>query len=155
MKKYKRKPALVEAVQWFRNGDHPMDGSEPVNTTGHSTTLTEGKVVKFFRRLNIPGDRVCQECGTIMHKHGLIESPNDPDGEIVHPGDYIVTDTKGRFYRRGQAEFEALFEEYDPEKEGENPKIDLRELADRVTALEEIHIGSHMPDPLPGPEVPE
>lgn len=131
--KYKKKPALVEATQWFRNGDHPFDGSEPVNTAGSSTTLTEGKVVKFFRRLHIPGDRICPECGSIMHKHGIIDSPNDADGEIVHPGDYILTDTKGRFYRRSAKDFEALFEPYDPEKD----KNELDELAKRVKSIED------------------
>lgn len=113
MPQYRKKPALVEATQWFRNGDHPFDQSKPVDTTGHSTTLTEGQVVKFFRRLHIPGDRICQECGNVMHKHGLIDGLNGEE-EIVHPGDYILTDTKGRFYRRSAKDFEAMFEPYNP-----------------------------------------
>lgn len=113
MPRYRKKPALVEATQWFRNGDHPMDGSVPVDTTGPSSTLTEGKVVKFFRRLHIPGDRICSECGNVMHKHGLIVDLNGEE-EIVHPGDYILTHTQGYFYRRSSKDFEALFEPYEP-----------------------------------------
>lgn len=111
--KYRKKPALVEATQWFRNGDHPFDESKPVDTAGSSSSLTEGKVVRFFRLLHIPGDRICQECGNVMHKHGLLDGLNGEE-EIVHPGDYILTDTKGRFYRRSAKDFDALFEPYEP-----------------------------------------
>lgn len=134
---FRKKPALVEATQWFRNGDHPFDDSKPVDTAGPSSTLTEGKVVQFFRRLHIPGDRVCQECGNVMHKHGLINGLNDEE-EIVHPGDYILTHTKGYFYRRSAKDFEALFEPYDPEApKAKVPEV-LIDLDARVRALEEM-----------------
>lgn len=113
MPKYRKKPALVEATQWFRNGDHPFDDSKPIDTAGSSSSLTEGKVVKFFRRIHIPGDRICQECGNVMHKHGLLDGLNGEE-EVVHPGDYICTDSKGRFYRRSAVDFEAMFELYEP-----------------------------------------
>lgn len=112
----------MEATQWFRNGDHPFDGSKPVDTSGPSTTLTEGKVVQFFRRLHIPGDRICQECGNVMHKHGIIVGLNQQE-ETVHPGDYIVTDPKGRFYRRSAVEFEAMFELYPDPHDLTNTRI--------------------------------
>lgn len=126
MPQFRKKPALVEATQWFRNGDHPFDGSVPVDTAGPSTTLTEGKIVKFFRRLHIPGDRICPECGNVMHKHGLIDGLNGEE-EIVHPGDYILTDTKGRFYRRSSTDFEAMFELYEtpPATPLPKPIVDL------------------------------
>lgn len=143
---YRKKPSLVEATQWFRNGDHPFDQSTPVDTAGSSSTLTEGAVVKFFRRLHIPGDRICQECGNVMHKHGLIADPNG-DEEIVHPGDYILTQkTHGHFYRRAAVEFEAMFEPYDPEAASTTelpPSVDMQALEARVTALE----GRPMPIP--------
>lgn len=121
MPKYRRKPAVVEAIQWFRNGDHPFDDSTPVDTAGPSTTLTEGKVVKFFRRLHVPGDRICSECGNVMHKHGLIMGLNEEE-EIVHPGDYILTHTQGYFYRRAAKDFEALFEPYEVGEEKAPPE---------------------------------
>jgi hypothetical protein len=137
---YRKKPSLVEATQWFRNGDHPFDDSKPVDTAGSSSTLTEGKVVQFFRRLHIPGDRICQECGNVMHKHGIILDPNRNE-ETVHPGDYILTHkTHGHFYRRSAVEFEAMYELYDSES-GEAtelpPSIDFQDLQRRVEALEE------------------
>jgi len=129
----------VEATQWFRNGDHPFDDSKPVDTAGPSSTLTEGKVVKFFRRLHIPGDRVCQECGNVMHKHGLIEGVNGVE-ETVHPGDYILTQkTHGHFYRRSAVEFEAMFEPYEPDKtvmlEATVESVNMEELFERVNTL--------------------
>lgn len=128
---FRKKPALVEAIQWFRNGDHPADNSTPINRPGgHSTTLTEGEVVRHFHG-GIPGDRVCTECGNIMHRHGIIVGLNGEE-ETVHPGDYILTDSKGRYYRRSQKDFEANFEPYDPDE-----IKDEVDLAARVRALEE------------------
>lgn len=44
-----------------------------------------------------------------MQKHGIL-----PDGvngeEIICPGDYIVTDRKGNYYRMRAWDFEALYE---------------------------------------------
>lgn len=109
---YRQKPPIVEATQWFRNGDHPLDDSKPLDTpTSLGTTLSEGKVVKRFRARHIPGDRVCQECGTVMHKHGEL-TLFDGSEELVHPGDYIITNKKGFFYRRSAVEFEAMYEEH-------------------------------------------
>lgn len=141
---YRKKPALVEATQWFRNGDHPSDNSTPINRPGGSSiTLTEGEVVKHFHE-GIPGDRVCMECGNVMRRHGLITGLNGEE-ETVHPGDYILTDTKGRFYRRSLKDFEANFEPYDRnaikaetvELTATQSEIDLDDLAARVKAVEE------------------
>lgn len=109
---YRQKPPIIEATQWFRNGDHPLDDSKPLDSpTGMGTTLSEGKVVQRFSALHIPGDRVCQECGVVMHKHGALTRFDGSD-ELVHPGDYIITDKKGNFYRRSSVEFEAMYEEH-------------------------------------------
>lgn len=110
--KYRKKPVLTEATQWFKNGDHPGDRSAQVEKAGKSPDLTEGKVVKYFRSLHIPGGRLCLTCGNIMQKHGLLDGVNGE--EIVCPGDYIVTDQKGRYYRLSAGEFEAQFEPYTP-----------------------------------------
>lgn len=111
--KYRKKPALIEATQWFRNGDHPQDWSEPVDTEHGSGSgrRTEGKVVKFFRRLNVPGARFCPDCGNVFQKHGLLNGLNDE--EVVCPGDYIVTHPKGHYYVLKSVDFEALYEPYE------------------------------------------
>ena len=110
--KYRKKPTLTEATQWFKNGDHPQDQSKPIELTGGSQGLSEGKVIRHFRSLNIPGGRFCPACGNVMHQHGLLNGLNGE--EIVCPGDYIVTDTKGRHYRVPAVEFEARYEPYEP-----------------------------------------
>jgi hypothetical protein len=107
---FKKKPPVVEATQWFRNGDHPMDQSAKVDTPSGPDRLTEGAVVRFFNWLHIPGDRYCPDCGNQMRKHGIIDGLNGEE-ELVHPGDYIVTHSKGYFYRRSQKEFEEMYEE--------------------------------------------
>lgn len=112
--KYRKKPVLTEATQWFKNGDHPQDDSEQIERES-STVLSEGKVVRHFRSLNIPGGRFCPICGNVMHKHGLLdgETALNPE-ELVCPGDYIVTHPKGKYYRLHPEEFEAMFEPYEP-----------------------------------------
>lgn len=112
MTKYRKKPSLTEATQWFQNGDHPQDESKPVERAGGSPSLSEGKVVHYFRSLHIPGGRFCPDCGNVMQKHGLVNGLNGE--EIVCPGDYIVTDTKGNHYRLPAAQFEAMYEPYEP-----------------------------------------
>lgn len=110
--KYRKKPTLTEATQWFKNGDHPQDKSEPIERPGNAPGLTEGVVVQYFRRLNIPGDRFCPECGNVMHKHGLLEGLNGE--EAVCPGDYIVTNHKGQYYVLKPEAFETMYEPYEP-----------------------------------------
>ncbi len=112
--KYRKKPVLTEATQWFKNGDHPKDRSTPVEKAGGSPGLTEGEVVRYFRRLNIPGGRFCNDCGNVMQHHGLLNEELSLNGEeIICPGDYIVTDRKGRYYKLSSAEFEAQYEPYE------------------------------------------
>lgn len=106
--KYRKKPVLTEATQWFKNGDHPQDESTPIDKPDGAQRFTEGKVVQYFRSLNIPGGRFCPTCGNVMQKHGVLDGLNGE--ETICPGDYIVTDTKGRYYRLTATEFEAQYE---------------------------------------------
>lgn len=106
MAQYRKKPILTEATQWFKNGDHPRDLSEPIEG---SPNLTEGQVVKFFRSLNIPGARICQKCGNVMQRHGILDAMNRV--EFVCPGDYIVTDQRGTgYYILKPEQFEQMYE---------------------------------------------
>jgi len=122
--KYKKKPVLTEATQWFKNGDRPQDQSKPIDTTQGpgDGRLSEGKVVKFFRSLKIPGGRFCPECGNSMQIHGLLDGLNGE--EAVCPGDYIVTDARGRYYRIQAAIFEAQYEPYESPKPNPLTKLD-------------------------------
>lgn len=112
MAKYRKKPTLTEATQWFKNGDHPQDKSEPIDGPDGPAKLTEGKVVRYFKSIHIPGGRFCEHCGKVMQHHGMLNTVNGE--EIVCPGDYIVTDIKGRYYLLKPDVFEAMYERYDP-----------------------------------------
>jgi len=106
--RYRKKPTLIEATQWFANGDHPQDESTPIDNPDGPQRLTEGKVVRYFRSLHIPGRKFCPHCGNIMQEHGLLNGVNGE--EIVCPGDYIVTDRKGQYYRVKASDFEVMYE---------------------------------------------
>lgn len=74
--------------------------------------MSEGKVVRFFKSLNIPGDRACGTCGNPMGVHGELFNVNKPnDYDLVCPGDYIVTTPKGR-YKMPAKDFERMYEPY-------------------------------------------
>lgn len=123
MTKYRKKPVLTEATQWFQNGDHPQDEAQPVERAGEPPGLSEGKVVGYFRNLNIPGGRFCPDCGNVMQKHGILDGLNGE--EVVCPGDYIVSDRKGRYYRLSAADFEAQYEPYEPVAHPTPTKVNL------------------------------
>lgn len=109
--KFRKKPALTEATQWFKNGDHPQDRSILIEHSDRPATLSEGQVVQHFKSLNIPGSRFCPDCGNVMHKHGILNGLNGE--ETICPGDYILTDRKGRYYSLKAVDFEAQYEPYE------------------------------------------
>ena len=96
MTTYRRIPREVEAVQWFKNGDHPKDG--PADS--------EGRVVRYFRLAGV-GAQKCTGCGYRMHEHGWIDQPED---QIVCPGDWIVTGEYGTYDVYSDTDFHALHE---------------------------------------------
>lgn len=71
--------AVTAVTRWERNGDHHLDGDRD----------TEGKVVRYYRRPDIPGDTPCARCSRIMNDHGWIDSGED--GFAVCPGDVLIT----------------------------------------------------------------
>jgi len=110
--KFRKKPVVIEATQWFKNGDHPLDASEMIHPDFYSTTqfepfLSEGKVV---RRHRVPGtgQAQCAHCGDIMHNHGWIDTLEG--GHIVCPGDWVITGVKGEKYPCKPDIFEATYE---------------------------------------------
>lgn len=123
--KYRKKPTLIEATQWHKNGDHPKDQSIPVDSgdPAQQGRLTEGKIVKFFKSLKIPGGRFCPKCGLIMQRHGILDGLNGE--ETVCPGDYIITDHKGKHYLLPAEEFEKMYELYEPLNQIPRPVYDV------------------------------
>ncbi len=95
-KRFRKKPVVIEAEQWFRNGDHSQDCPETFHGSDGLPFQGEGKIVRYFRRPDVEGERKCQHCGVIMHEHGWIDTKEG--GHIVCPGDWIITGTKGERY---------------------------------------------------------
>ena len=81
MGKYRKKPIIIEAQRWFRNGDHPKDDPE---------------VVLYESKLRYKLQRDCEHCGNKMQDHGWVKTLEG--GHIVCPGDYIITGIRGEHY---------------------------------------------------------
>ena len=91
MAKYRKKPVVIEAVQWNKNGDHPLDGiaiEKPFSV--------EGELVRYYRTPKMDGQDECKYCGQKMHFHGWIDTMEG--GHIVCPGDWIITGVAGENY---------------------------------------------------------
>ena len=96
MPKFRKKPVEIEATQWFKNGDHPEDDLYLLPDPSFSGLVSEGKIVRYFRHPNIPGDQECSKCGLKMNVHGWVDTLED--GHNVCPGDWIITGVKGEIY---------------------------------------------------------
>jgi hypothetical protein len=105
--KFRKKPVVIEATQWFKNGDHPEDACEMLRPPMTAPFLSEGKVVRYFR---LPGSesQLCKHCGITMHDHGFIDTLEG--GHCVCPGDWIITGIKGERYPCKPDIFEATYE---------------------------------------------
>ena len=104
---YLKKPVAVDAHQWFKNGDHPLDyaservgleGGQPRTFSGEEARAMEweGSIVRYFRLPEIDGESLCEVCGKRMHDHGWIDTLEM--GHRVCPGDWIITGVKGERY---------------------------------------------------------
>lgn len=89
MARYRKKPVVITAHQWWKNGDHPEDS--PDGYPG-----VEGQVVRYFRHPDVPSTRFCQTCGYAMHAHGWIDTLEG--GHTVCPGDFVITGVRGERY---------------------------------------------------------
>lgn len=105
---FRKKPVVVDATQWFRNGDHPQDACVMIADEGGKKFLSEGKVVRYYRRPDCDGLVLCEHCGRTMHWHGWIDTLEG--GHIVCPGDWVITGTAGERYPCKPDIFEATYE---------------------------------------------
>jgi hypothetical protein len=111
MPEYRKKPVVIKAVQWHRNGDHHNDriGEELLDPFGEGTyKRLEGAVVRFYNHPDDSADRECEHCGGKMRNHGWIDTPEG--GHIVCPGDWIITGVKGEMYPCKDDIFQATYE---------------------------------------------
>ena len=111
--KYRKKPVVIEAFQWFKNGDHPEDDVyRPFEDTGLFPQLPrEGKIVRYYRHPDVSGKTICSKCRLSMHIHGWIDTLED--GHNVCPGDYIIKGVKGEFYPCKPDIFEMTYEPWE------------------------------------------
>lgn len=120
--KFRKKPVVIEATQWFKNGDHPLDYVK--DRTGFDGEILRtftaahakahdwgGDVVRRYRDPTVFGEHTCKHCGNQMHVHGWIDTLEG--GHIVCPGDWIITGVQGEHYPCKPDIFEATYEAVD------------------------------------------
>jgi hypothetical protein len=105
---YRKKPVVIKATQWHKNGDHPKDCTERFIEGEFAGELYEGKIVRYFRNPNVAGATSCKHCGKTMHVHGWIDTLEG--GHIVCPGDWIITGVHGENYPCKPSIFDATYE---------------------------------------------
>ena len=119
MSQYRKKPVVIDATQWNKNGDHPQDYAKPQDGLegGQLRTWTgdeckannwEGQIVRYYRHPTVDGQTACKHCGGIMHDHGWIDTLEG--GHIVCPGDFIITGVAGEHYPCKPSIFAATYE---------------------------------------------
>lgn len=106
--KFRKKPVVIEATQWFSNGDHPLDYGGDLSQEERRKNGWEGDVVRYFRHPKIGGMKNCEHCKKTMHEHGWIDTLEG--GHIVCPGDWIITGVKGEYYPCKPDIFEMTYE---------------------------------------------
>jgi hypothetical protein len=72
MRQYRKKPVVIEAVQWFRHGDHPMVTPATMEQAAGVTSGVSWKT-----------------CGWVKTLEG---------GHVANPGDWIIKGVKGEYY---------------------------------------------------------
>ena len=81
---FRKKPVVIQATQWFKDGDHPaVIARDPENPQDKTS-------------FNVPDG------------HGWV--PTLEGGHIVTPGDWIITGVKGEHYPCKPDIFEATYE---------------------------------------------
>ncbi len=116
MPHFRKKPVVIEAHQWFKNGDHPRDAIGVDCSSQGGPTECEGKIVRYFRHPNIDGLSICKYCRNQMHHHGWIDTMEG--GHIVCPGDWIITGIKGENYPCKPDVFDATYEPAEARRKG-------------------------------------
>jgi hypothetical protein len=117
---YRERRRLIEATQWFKNGDHPLDYTKDAPSAinaeiGYSkefrkANLWEGDVVRYYRHPEVRSTSICGQCNRPMLEHGWIENSEHSNSHKVCPGDWIVTDEYGDNHPYKPEAFHQIFE---------------------------------------------
>jgi hypothetical protein len=107
----KKKPIVIQAHQWFKNGDHPKDDCELLKDSDNITYKSEGKLVRYYRNPEINGNKPCKHCGHLMHNHGWVDTLEG--GHIVCVGDWVITGFHGEHYPIKDNIFKETYETVD------------------------------------------
>lgn len=91
--KYRKKPVVIEAYQWFKVSDY-VEGV--------------ARDVDYYRLPDNSGKTKCRHCGDIMHNHGYMDTLEG--GHTVCPKDWIITGVKGEKYPCKPDIFEQTYE---------------------------------------------
>lgn len=119
MSKFRKKPVVIDATLWNKNGDHPLDYNQihdgfkngvpyAFSPEERKANDWEGDVVRYFRHPDVPGGTSCTYCGGRTHDHGWIDTLEG--GHRVCPGDWIITGIKGEHYPCKPDIFAATYE---------------------------------------------
>lgn len=95
--KYRKKPVVIEATQWFKNGDHP-------------------EVERYLTSPDACANEYCLKCMNPMENHGWIDTLEG--GHIVCPGDFIITGVQGEQYPCKPDIFQETYEPVGGEDDG-------------------------------------
>ncbi len=87
MPRFRKKPVVIEAVQWHQHGDHPSV-----------------KPATMSQAAGLPGIINWEACGWIQTLEG---------GHVVSPGDWIIRGVKGELYPCKPDIFAATYEAVD------------------------------------------
>lgn len=111
MAKYRKIASYsIEAIQWFKEGDHPDDCSCLVEDPDQPEEKTEGSVVGRVSSANLDEmGNICTLCGKRFYEHGRLRA----SGVLVFPGDWIITTLSGRYYPLKPDIFEQIYERVD------------------------------------------
>jgi hypothetical protein len=96
--KFRKKPVVVEAEQWF----------EVIYDEKIWLPSVYYLNVGYYRHPEVDGQSTCKHCGKIMHSHGWIDTLEG--GHIVCPGDWVITGVKGEMYPCKNDIFEMTYE---------------------------------------------
>lgn len=91
--KYRKKPVVIEAYQWFEVSEFDKNVIRDVD---------------YYRHPNIDGQNDCKHCSNIMHNHGWIDTLEG--GHIVCPKDWVITGVQGEKYPCKPDIFEKTYE---------------------------------------------